>query len=92
MQPSSILLALLSLVAVLGLILAAGRVARTGLLARRLPGGGRISLVQVVALDPRRRLHLVSCDGRHVLLLTGGGQDLVVGWLDRPPPAAEPAP
>jgi flagellar protein FliO/FliZ len=92
MQLSSILLALLSLVAVLGLILAAGRVARAGFLAPRLPGGGRVSLVQVLALDPRRRLHLVRCDGRHVLLLTGGGQDLVVGWLDGLPPAVEPAP
>ena len=81
MQTSSILLALFSLAAVVGLIYAVGRVARAGFLTPRLPGGGRVSLVQVLALDPRRRLHLVRCDGRHVLLLTGGGTDLVVGWL-----------
>jgi flagellar protein FliO/FliZ len=98
MPTSSILLALCSLVGVLGLILVAGRVARrvasAGFLTLkpRLPGGDRIALVQVLALDPRRRLHLVRCDGRHVVLLTGGGDDLVVGWLDGPPAAAEPAP
>ncbi len=93
MSTSSILLAVLSLIVVVGLILGAGRIARAGFqtLKPRLPGGDRIALVQVLALDPRRRLHLVRCDGRHVLLLTGGGQDLVVGWADRPP-AAEQAP
>ena len=87
MQTSSILLAVLSLVVVLALILAAGRIARAGFLGLtpRSTAAGRMSLVQVLALDPRRRLHLVCCDGRHVLLLTGGGQDLVVGWLDHPP-------
>jgi len=87
MSLSSMLLAVLSLIAVLGLIVVAGRVARAGFLTMkpRLPGGDRIVLVQVLALDPRRRLHLVRCDGRHVLLLTGGGADLVVGWSNGPP-------
>jgi flagellar protein FliO/FliZ len=87
MQTTSILLAVLSLVVVLGLILAAGRLARVGIpgLSTRQTNAGRMTLVQVLVLDPRRRLHLVCCDGRHVLLLTGGGQDLVVGWLDHPP-------
>jgi flagellar protein FliO/FliZ len=94
MPTSSILLALVSLLVVLALILVAGRIARAGFLrlTPRAQGGDRIVLVQVLALDPRRRLHLVRCDGRHVLLLTGGGQDLVVGWPDRPPAAADPAP
>jgi flagellar protein FliO/FliZ len=93
MQPTSILLAVLSLGAVLALIYAAGRIARAGLLTPRLAaGGGRLSLVQVLALDPRRRLNLVRCDGRHVLVLTGGTQDIVVGWLDEPPRPAEHAP
>lgn len=89
---STILLAVVSLIAVLGLILTAGRVARGVFRTPRLSDGGRMSLVQVLAVDPRRRLHLVRCDNRHVLLLTGGGADLVVGWLDGPPPGAEPAP
>jgi flagellar protein FliO/FliZ len=93
MPTSSILLAVLSLLVVLALILVIGRVARAGFpgLAPRATGTGRIALVQVLALDPRRRLHLVRCDGRHVLLLTGGSEDLVVGWLDPPPaPGAPP--
>ncbi len=92
MQPTSILLAVLSLGAVLALIYAAGRIARAGLLTPRLAAGGRLSLVQVLALDPRRRLNLVRCDDRHVLVLTGGTQDIVVGWMDEPARQAEPAP
>ena len=91
MTLTSILLAFVSLLAVLGLILVAGRVARAGFLLPRAAGGGRLSLVQVLALDPRRRLHLVRCDNRHLLLLTGGGSDVVVGWVETPP-GAEGAP
>jgi len=82
-----------SLAAVLGLVLLAGRIVRRTGLASRLNAGGRISVVQAIALDQRRRLHLVRCDGRKVLLLTGGGQDVVVGWLDGDPvPGGPPGP
>jgi flagellar protein FliO/FliZ len=84
--PFSLLSAVAALIAVLVLIWLAGRVARFGGMARR-PTTGRSLVVQdVIALDVRRRLHLVQCDGRRVLLLTGGGQDVVVGWLDRAEP------
>ena len=91
MPISSILTAVVSLLVVLALILGAGRIARAGFfnLRPRPPGGDRIALVQVLALDPRRRLQLVRCDGRHLLLLTGGGQDVMVGWVESPP-AADP--
>jgi flagellar protein FliO/FliZ len=82
---SSLLLAVPALAAVLGMIWLAQRAARAGWLGTRLLApapGRRLGLVQALALDSRRRLHLVCCDGRHVLLLTGGGQDLVVGWLE----------
>ncbi|MCW3475102.1 flagellar biosynthetic protein FliO [Limobrevibacterium gyesilva] len=90
MPTNSILLAVPALAVVLGLVVLAGRAARIGGLAPRLGAGagGRMALVQALALDPRRRLHLVRCDQRHVLLLTGGNQDVVVGWLDPPPPDA----
>ena len=89
MQPSSLLLAFLALAVVLGLIWLAQWLAR-GRLGMLLPkGDGRLASVQSLALDQRRRLHLVACDGRQVLLLTGGAQDVVVGWL---PPAGESAP
>ncbi|WP_431268995.1 flagellar biosynthetic protein FliO [Dankookia sp. P2] len=47
---------------------------------RRRPGR-RLGVTEVVAVDARRRLVLVRCDGKEVLLLTGGGQDAVLGWL-----------
>ncbi|OJY63977.1 MAG: hypothetical protein BGP12_15620 [Rhodospirillales bacterium 70-18] len=93
-------MAFAALAVVLGLIwlaqlLARGGVARGGLArgvqARLLGGTGdaRLAVARTLALDPRRRLHLVRCEGRQVLLLTGGAQDIVVGWL---PPGAGDAP
>jgi hypothetical protein len=80
---ADILLAAGALAAVLGLVWLAQRAVRAAGLA--VPGhgaGGRVAVVQALALDQRRRLHLVRCDGRHVLLLTGGGSDVVVGWME----------
>ncbi len=79
----TLIMAIGALALVLGLVLLAQRAARWGGLAPR--GGGRLALVEAVAIDPRRRLTLVRCDGRHVLVLTGGGQDVVVGWIEPPP-------
>ena len=45
------------------------------------PNGAVLAVEQVVALDPRRRLTLVRCGGRRLLLLTGGPADLSLGWL-----------
>ncbi|HTW25739.1 MAG TPA: flagellar biosynthetic protein FliO [Acetobacteraceae bacterium] len=80
-SPTTLLTFGLALAAVLGLVVLAGRAARLGGFAPRGGVGRRIQVQETTALDPRRRLHLVSCDGRAVLLLTGGGADLVVGWL-----------
>lgn len=77
---SSVLVGLAALVAVLVLVLLSGRAART-FLARRPQAGRRLALQETLALDPRRRLLLVACDGREAILLTGGPTDLVVGWL-----------
>ena len=85
---TSILTAFAALAAVLGLIWAASRAARFGGLAQRPASGRRLVVQDVIALDARRRLHLVKCDGRDVLLLTGGAQDVVVGWLDHKEPPA----
>ena len=76
---STILTAVATLAAVIGFILLAARFARTSRLPQR--GGGRLAVREVMALDASRRLHLVRCEDREVLLLTGGPQDLVVGWL-----------
>ncbi len=47
----------------------------------------RLALSETIALDTRRRLHLVRCDGRDILVLTGGGQDVMLP-LDAQPEAA----
>jgi flagellar protein FliO/FliZ len=86
MQIGSLLLALLGLGVVLGLVVLSGRAARAMGLPRRLghSGGGRLAAVQALALDSRRRLHLLRCDDRHFLVLTGGGQDVFIGWVEAP--------
>ncbi len=79
-----LLTALAALAVVLALIWGAGRLARALGLGLRRPGGHAsraLSVEEALALDQRRRLVLVRCAERRVLLLTGGGTDLVVGWL-----------
>jgi flagellar biosynthetic protein FliP len=77
----SLLTGAVALAAVLGLAWLASRLVRLGGLAPRAAGGRVLVVRDTLALDSRRRLHLVRCDGRDVLLLTGGPQDVVVGWL-----------
>ena len=84
----TILTAGAALGAVLGIILLAGRGARMLRLARPT-AGRRMVLREALALDRTRRLHLVACDGRELLLLTGGGTDQVVAWLPITQPSAE---
>lgn len=88
MGAAGLLTALLALLGVLALILLARRaVLSLPGLAGRLPrAGGPLGIEQALALDSRRRLLLIRCGPRRLLLLTGGSQDLVVGWLD---PATE---
>ena len=71
--------AAVALAGVVALILLAGRFARRAGLAPQ--GRGRLKVEESVSLDARRRLLLVRCDGRALLLLTGGTQDQVIGWL-----------
>lgn len=84
MTMQNILLAAAMLIGVLALI---GAVARLFQFAGWRPksGTGRtLILRESLALDPRRRVHLVQCGERRVVLLTGGGQDLVIGWMQEP--------
>jgi len=65
--------------AVLMLIWGASRLAaRHKTLARP---GERLAIRSVCAVDTRRRLVLVTCDGREGLLLTGPAGDQFLGWL-----------
>jgi flagellar protein FliO/FliZ len=71
--------------AVVLLLLAAGaRVLRPNTWPRPAQATKLLALRESVALDTKRRLHLVQCGGRQVVLLTGGAQDLVVGWIEPP--------
>jgi flagellar protein FliO/FliZ len=79
---STLTLGCASLAVVLGLIWLSQRLVRLSGFAR-LRAGGRLAVIEALALDPRRKLQLIRCDDRAVLLLTGGTQDLVVGWLPR---------
>ncbi|MCA3322582.1 MAG: flagellar biosynthetic protein FliO [Roseomonas sp.] len=74
------LTASLSLLFVLGLILLLARLLRATGLAPQI-AGQRLKLQEVLALDARRRVIILRCDGREVLLLTGGPQDVCLGWL-----------
>ena len=75
--------ALVALATVVGLVLLAGRVARSVGLARGRTGQ-RLALHDSIAIDRTRSLRIVSCDGRELLILIGGGSDVMLGWL---PPA-----
>jgi flagellar protein FliO/FliZ len=79
---STILTATAALAAVLALIWLAGRLARFVGMAQRPASGRCLAVRDVLVLGPRHRLYLVSCKQRQVLLLVGGAQDLVVGWVD----------
>ena len=85
----TLLTASVALAAVLGIIVLAGRGVRMLRMARPA-AGRRLVLIEALALDRVRRLHLIACDGRELMLLTGGGADQVVGWLPSPTPVQVP--
>jgi flagellar biogenesis protein FliO len=85
---TTVLTAAVALAGVLALIFIAGRLARFGGIAQRSAGTRALVVQDVLPLDQRRRLYLISCEQRRVLLLIGGNQDQVVGWLDSKGPVA----
>jgi flagellar protein FliO/FliZ len=78
---SSLLTAVAALIVVLALVWLGARAARLTGLASRPTGTRVLALQDAIALDSRRRLLVVRCGARDVVLLTGGGQDVVVGWM-----------
>ena len=82
----TLLSALAALLVVLALIWLASRGARIAGFTPRLAKGRTLRVQDCIALDSRRRLHLVACGERDVLLLTGGGTDVVVGWVPHTQP------
>ena len=81
-DPSLALKALAALCAVVLLAFGVLRTLRATMGAGK-PGaaGRRLAVQEVLALDPKRRLVLVRCDGRDLLLLTGGAGEVSLGWL-----------
>lgn len=76
---TSLLTALIALGAVIGLVLLAGRVARATGFARAR-AGKRLAICETMAIDRTRSLRIVRCDGRELLLLVGGGSDVMLAW------------
>jgi len=84
MTAHAILLVISVLIGVLALIGVAARLLKFSSWRSQPQPGRTLILRESIALDPRRRVHLVQCGQRQVVLLTGGGQDLVVGWVPDP--------
>ncbi len=78
-------MAVVWLAVVVVLILAASRAARLlPILRQAAQPAGEVVLRGSLALDGRRRVHLVDVGGRQALILTGGATDVLLGL----PPAA----
>ncbi len=73
-----------ALIGVIALIVAAARLFQCSGGRVQSRSGRILILRESIALDPRRRIHLVQCGQRQVVLLTGGGQDVVIGWMQDP--------
>ena len=89
MTLSNIAVATSALAFVIALLAIAHCIATRFKLAHRIigkPDDNRTLVVEhSLALDARRRLVLIRCEGRQLLLLTGGPQDVLVGWLGPKP-------
>ena len=86
LSPASLLTTGVALGAVLcAILLAAHFLRRTGLAG---PGAQRLRLQETLALDRTRRLYLIACDGREMLVLAGPAGDAPIEWIPAPPPAS----
>ncbi len=83
-SPTMLLTSVVTLAVIVGVILFIGRALRHTSFGRPRSSGRLLTVLDTIALDSRRRLHLVRHGDQVVLLLTGGASDVVVGWLDRP--------
>ncbi len=73
------IMAVIWLAVVVLLILAASRAVRLlPMLRQTAQPAGELMLRGSLALDQRRRLHLVEVGGRQALVLTGGGSDVLL--------------
>ena len=77
----SILTGVSSLAAIVAFIVLITRFLRHRLMAAAGHPNRSLKLCETLAIDPKRRVHLLECEGNRVLLLTGGGQDQILGWV-----------
>lgn len=77
MQTHEFSLVVMALLLALAAIWLVQRFLRLGRVIRAT-SSGRLQLVQSIALDQKRRVTLLRCDGMVVLLLTGGPADLLL--------------
>jgi flagellar protein FliO/FliZ len=84
MIPPTIVSAAGILIGVIALIVGAAKLYRFSGWRTQPRSDRTLILRESIALDPRRRVHLVQCGQRQVVLLTGGGQDLLIGWIQDP--------
>lgn len=80
LTPSTLITTFAALALVLGAALLAAHLARRAGFTRR-SGTARLALRETLALDRTRTLHLVSCDGRELLILAAPSGAVPVGWL-----------
>ncbi|WP_419730307.1 hypothetical protein [Lichenicola sp.] len=60
-------------------------------MGRLRPANTPLILAGQLALDGRRRLHLVGCGSGQVLVLTGGVTDVMLVWPQAPPGPETPS-
>ncbi len=77
LDPASLGIAAASLLLVTALAVGLGRALRFAG-AVKGTGGRRLAVIEAIAIDPKRRLVLLRCDGREALVLTGPAGDLLL--------------
>ncbi len=80
---STILIGVAALGGVLCLILVVARGLRAAGLVQPQTGQ-RLKVRETLALDRTRRLYVIVCDKRELLVLTGGASEQMLGWLPEP--------
>jgi flagellar protein FliO/FliZ len=85
LDPTTWLTAAAALAGVILLLLLLARALRaTGLAPQG--AGRRLAVQEALAIDSRRRLLILRCDGREMLVMTGDGPPAMLGWLEGPKP------
>lgn len=77
----SVLVAACSLASIIAILLLGTRLVRLRLMSPRIQSTKALRLCETLPLDPKRRIHLLECDGNKLLVMTGGGSDQVIGWV-----------